>query len=554
MDEIGQKIIKAIGGRVDIGAIKDGLAWANEHYDREFVRQLIEWSVRGYRLHRKESYFESYRLALLIDAPHVFDSFMQYLEIDRRPHERFYLPRRPQLKPMVDAIQELEDGNLDELFLACPPRVGKTTLCEMALSHIIGKNTELSNLYCSFSDTVVDTFYDGFQEILTDADTYNYTQIFPEAQIVRTNAKANVIDLGRAKHYPSFTGRPIGGTLNGSCDCTGLLIADDLCSGIEEAMNKDRMIALWAKVDNNLLTRAKGGAKIMWVGTRWSVIDPAGIRIDVLQNSDTFKSRKWKIINVPALNDKDESNFNYKYNVGFSTGYYRQRRASFERTGDMASWSAQFQGVPYERDSAVFAPDELTYFDGTLPEEEPDRVFMAVDPAWGGGDYVAAPICYQYGDTIYVPDVIYSNLDKSKTQPAIAGKVLEHKVKQMYIEGTKTTASFGEGIQHILKENHGYKMVLKTSFKNAMGAAAQGKNKEQRIWEAAPEIKDKMVFLKDGKRSKEYSLFMQNVFSFKITGKNKHDDAPDSLQMAVGYAFPKDVVRTKIASRSRIGF
>ena len=137
MDEIGQKIIKAIGGRVDIGAIKDGLAWANEHYDREFVRQLIEWSVRGYRLHRKESYFESYRLALLIDAPHVFDSFMQYLEIDRRPHERFYLPRRPQLKPMVDAIQELEDGNLDELFLACPPRVGKTTLCEMALSHII---------------------------------------------------------------------------------------------------------------------------------------------------------------------------------------------------------------------------------------------------------------------------------------------------------------------------------------------------------------------------------------------------------------------------------
>jgi hypothetical protein len=27
---------------------------------------------------------------------------------------------------------------------------------------------------------------------------------------------------------------------------------------------------------------------------------------------------------------------------------------------------------------------------------------------------------------------------------------------------------------------------------------------------------------------------MQNVFSYKMFGKNKHDDAPDSLAMAIG--------------------
>ena len=37
------------------------------------------------------------------------------------------------------------------------------------------------------------------------------------------------------------------------------------------------------------------------------------------------------------------------------------------------------------------------------------------------------------------------------------------------------------------------------------------------------------VFLEEGRRSKEYEMFMQNVYSFSITGKNKHDDAPDSL-------------------------
>jgi hypothetical protein len=28
---------------------------------------------------------------------------------------------------------------------------------------------------------------------------------------------------------------------------------------------------------------------------------------------------------------------------------------------------------------------------------------------------------------------------------------------------------------------------------------------------------------------------MQNVFSFSVMGKNKHDDAPDSLAMAVTF-------------------
>ena len=41
-----------------------------------------------------------------------------------------------------------------------------------------------------------------------------------------------------------------------------------------------------------------------------------------------------------------------------------------------------------------------------------------------------------------------------------------------------------------------------------------------------------MIF-NDGNHTKAYDISMQNVFSFKITGKNKHDDAPDSLAMAI---------------------
>ena len=78
---------------------------------------------------------------------------------------------------------------------------------------------------------------------------------------------------------------------------------------------------------------------------------------------------------------------------------------------------------------------------------------------------------------------------------------------------------------------------------------AIGKNKNDRILAASPDIREHFVFLESGKRPKEYEMFMQNVYSFKILGKNKHDDAPDSLQMAITFAFPKIDTKVTVARR-----
>ena len=551
--DIGQKIVKAIGQEYDIGAIRDGLAWYREHYDEYYVEQIRRKCVMGLKKHKKEEYFTLYRMGLLISAPHRFDQYMQYLEIDRRPKDRFYLPRREVLLPFVNALQDLADGKLEELFLSCPPRVGKSTTAMFYMTWCMGRDPEKANLYCSFSDTITTAFYNGVLEVMTDDHTYNFGQVFPNAPIVKTDAKQETIDLARAKRYPSFTARSLYGTLNGAVDCNGIQIADDLIGGIEEALNKDRLVSAWSKVDNNYLPRAKQGAKRLWIGTRWSLYDPTGIRMDILANSKFFKGYRWKAMNIPALDERDMSNFNYKYGVGFDTRYYRQRRASFERNGDLASWNAQYMGMPIEREGTVFSPDELNYYNGQLPDGEADKVFIAVDPAWGGGDYVAAPLCYQFGEEVYVADVVYNNGDKSKTQPKVAKMAMDGGCSRMYIEGTKTTASYGEGILDILKKAN-YPINLRTSFKNALGGAAFGKNKAERIYQSADEIKKRFVFLAEGKRSKEYQMFMQNVFSFKIVGKNKNDDAPDSLQMALTFAFPPDTGRSAVLSRSRLGF
>lgn len=498
------------------------------HDTNKWLKRMITQAIS--KTDNVSDFFQLYKRSLLFEAAYEFDSYMLYLEINRPPEQRFYQPRRRVMKVLVDAIQQLTDDELDELFLAMPPRVGKTTILMLLITWLIGRDSEKSNLYSAYSDVITKAMYNGILEILGDPVTYLWQDVFPNAKVVQTNAQDETINIDRKKRYPSLTCRSLYGTLNGACDCNGFEIWDDLIGGIEEAINPDRMISAWNKVDNNLIPRAKEQAKILACGTRWSIIDPAGKRMELLKSDERFRGRRFKIINLPALNERDESNFEYRYGVGFTTEYYQMRRASFERNDDLASWNAQYQQEPIEREGTLFPPDSFRYYNGELPDGDPDRVFMVVDPAFGGGDYVSAPVCLRYGDDIYVHDVVYDNSDKKITQPLLVNAVIRYNVAAMQIEANKSTEAYKEGVEALLKEK-GRRINLTTK------AAPTNIGKEQRIFDKAPDIKQRMIFLEPGKRSKKYEQFMQNVYSFKMYGNNKHDDAPDSLSMAIDMAF-----------------
>lgn len=471
----------------------------------------------------QKAYLEAYWDILLWLAQHGdLDSALLYLEKNRPADKRFYQNRRKVLKQVVDAMQGLLDDELDELFISMPPRVGKTTIVSFVTAIILGLEPESTNLYCSCNDGIAETYYRGVLAIINDDATYAWHEIFPNVRLAATNAKEHTVDMNRQKNYPTLRCVSIDMEINGKADCTRFLIGDDLCSGIIEARSPSRLAKKWDVVQNNLIPRQVGKkGKNIWIGTRWALADPLGKERELLETDPAFASKRWKAVEIPALDANGESNFDYPNGSGMTTEQFLQRRAAFEKDGDEASWLAQYMATPIERAGQVFDPTTMKFYNGVLPDGEPDRVFSFVDTAFGGGDFLSAPVAYQYGEDIYIHDVVFDKSDKFITIPEVVKLFADNNVGSACFEGTKTTADYKDAVDKKLREKD-----IRVNI--TMKAASTRMRKEDRIFDKAPEIRE-FYFRDTSNRSPQYSAFMRNLHAFSAEGQNLHDDAPDSL-------------------------
>lgn len=482
----------------------------------------------------KAQFDSLYWLMLRVEGRYLLDSYCIYIEKDRKPEERFYQPRRKTLSKVVDICQELEDDKLDEAFVHMPARVGKTQIITLAMAWHCCRNMENSNLYCSYKEDAGGSFLDGVKEIWTDP-IYKHMDIFPETKIVSTDAKANTIDLGRKKKYKSLSGKGLTSGLNGLYDANGWLVADDVLEGIQDVLNPVILERKQQIFDNNLMKRKKEGCKVLYNGTIWSLHDIFMNRQAFLENNPEAKDTRWKILKIPALDpDTDESNFEYDYNVGFSTKYYRMERAKFEENDDMASWFCQCQQEPIEREGSVFNPEHMNFYNGILPNEPPLKIVAACDVALGGGDYLSMPIAYVYTDgSVYIHDVVYDNSEKEITQPLVVRAIIDNNVGTAFFEANAMGLGYKDDIDRMLKEK-GQRVNVESRYAQQMmlstgaSVAKSHVRKEQRIWDNAGDIR-KFIFRQPGCQSSMYRKFMNSVYSFTMTGRNRNDDAPDSL-------------------------
>ena len=493
---------------------KDNFAHAHSYLPdlRTHVSRAAEKDDTGemYRL---------YRDLLLFDAPHDFDCFCRFLEWEREPDKRFYLPRRKQLLPLAHALQRLEERKTKLLCISCPPGIGKTTLAEFFLTWTGGRHPELPNICGSHSNAFLRGLYDELVRIVGKRSEYLWQKVFPYVKMVGTNAKDMMIDLGFRKRFSTYELSSVGSGNAGRIRAANLLYVDDLIDGIETALSRERLDKLWQQYYTDYRQRKIGDCAELHIATRWSVHDVIGRLEDAYGSQEDSE-----FIVCPALDDNDESNFDYPYGVGFTTQFYHEQREIM----DQASWKALYMNEPIEREGQLYPPDQLQrYFD--LPEGEPDAIIGVCDTKTTGSDYCVMPICFQYGNRFYVEDCLCENYAPNIVEVNLVNKICQWNPHMVRFESNVAGGKLAADIQQAVKDRN-CRTRIETKWTQ--------QNKETKILVNAPWVMEHCVFRDDsvlhGDQWREYRNMLQQLTSYSLEGKNKHDDVCDAFaQLAV---------------------
>lgn len=464
--------------------------------------------------------YEFYEQVLLMAAPWHFDSYCLYLEWDRDPEKRFYEPRRKVLKQVADKLQKLSEGKTKILCISMPPGVGKSTIAIFYLTWMAGKYPNEPMLTGSHSNAFITGCYQEVLRVL-DGGEYRWHEVFPLVSILRTNAKDTRIDLsdhgGKGKRFETLEFTSVGSGNAGLYRASRLLYCDDLVSGIEVALSKERLDKLWEIYTTDLRQRKIGDhCGELHIATRWSVHDIIG-RLERQYEGDPMFDK----LVLPAVDEHDESNFDYDYGVGFSSEFYHEQREIM----DEVSWLALYMNQPIEREGLLYHKEQLNYY-FDLPSEEPDGIIAVCDTKDKGKDYCVLPVGYKYGNRVYIEDILCDNGNPDVIDERIAQKLLHHKVRYARFESNAAGGRVAKTAQDNVKKGGG-SCNISTKFSTA--------NKETRIIMAYPYVMEHFYFKDSTLQNKEYKTAMAMLCSWTMAGRNSHDDVPDAIAMLADF-------------------
>lgn len=511
-------------------------AFETEHDEKwalKVTEYIKEWCLYGIRcgidvLQMDELYWKT----LKAEAPYWFESYLFYMERKRQPQKRFYEPRQETLNVVVQDLQDLEDGIIEFYGLSLPPRVGKSTVCIFFLSWVAGRHPDLHNAMGGHSGILAKGFYKEFLNLITSPE-YCYNEIFPNVVLESKSADEYTVNLNTPDRFATLTCRGIDGTWTGAIDISvgGYLYVDDLIRDRQESLSPVRLEGRYQDYLNIMVDRKNDGAKELMVGTRWNVLDPLG------RNEERFKDNpKARFRKIPALNEHDESNFNYKYGLGFSTQYYRDLRDRLDKN----EWMAKYQQKPFIREGLLFPEDELNYYNGVLPDGE-YMTAAACDVAWGGGDSLSMPFGQAFGidGPVYIPDWIFNKGDKYTTKPLVVAKTMQLKPNMERFEANNGGDEYAEDIDRLLREQ-GFKTNI------SWAKASNQIGKMAKIIQYAPDIKRRFYFLKQELQSEEYKAAMEELCMLTQVGKNEHEDSADGLVQLLQLIDNGCIVKTQV--------
>lgn len=403
-----------------------------------------------------------------------------------------------------------------------------STLCIFFMSWVMGRRPNSHNAMAGHSGILAEGFYGELLNIITSPE-YAYDEVFPGVKLERKSADKLEINLGDYDRFPTITCRGIDGAWTGAIDISsdGYLYVDDLVKDRMEALSPTRLNNRYNDYLNVLVDRKNDGARELNVGTRWNTLDYIGRNEEKLRYNNEVRFRK-----IPALNDKNESNFEYLYGKGFSAKYFLDIKNRLDR----AEWMAKYIQAPFVREGLLFPEEELKFLSDGVIDTRDYRVVAACDPAFGGGDSVSMPICLDYGVGMSKPiiDWVFNKGTVKTTVPLIVDKIIRYDIVEVEFEANSAGILYCEYIKTALKDRGYNHCRCYTKY------APVKLTKMEKIKAYSDYVKDTFIFLlpnrngqemEDGayRRTSEYNDAMDELETFTAEGRNIRDDAADGI-------------------------
>ena len=479
------------------------------------------WDLEKYSFEKSIPYkiLDDLYEVILVEAQNKnVDSYFRYIEKNREPKERFYMPRRKQFLKigLVDGLQGMIDDKYDMLLISLIPGAGKTAIEKFFLSGVIGWFPKDFNLFYSHSSDITRMFYDGEYDIVMNAEEYTWHEIFPKLKVSGQNAKMEQFNVGKYKPFPSVQCTSVGSKNAGKVRASKFLLVDDMIGGIEEALNKNTLDKLWDKYAVDARQRKiqdtdGNNCKEIHIATRWSVYDVIGRIQKMYEWNDRVKT-----IAVPDVDPvTGESNFDYEYS-GFTVDFFADQQLLM----DDVSYRCLYKQEPIEREGLLFPEDKIRRY-LNLPHGEPEIITGQCDTKGKGTDFFVLPVLQKYGEDYYCVDCVCDNTADYEMQYENAANILVNNMVQ------ECEFERNAGGDRVAMEVN--KRVEQKGWICNITDTPTETNKEARIYQCSAWILQHVIFKDKSMYSPKepYGIMMQLLSGYSVSDKKQLDDVPD---------------------------
>jgi predicted phage terminase large subunit-like protein len=417
------------------------------------------------------------------------------------------------------------------LIINLPPGFGKSYTTALFNTWCYGKNIKHKVISVSYNQSLSIQSSKAVRELIQveslkgDEELYVFSDIFPKCEIKYGDGAMERWSLKGKNIYNSYLATSLDGTLTGMRCNMGII--DDPIKNANEAYNENIKSNHFNFYKNTFSSRILDGGQQIIIQTRWATDDLAGKLLS------EFKEKCYELKMCAVVDNKS-----------LCEDLYSSRDLQDkQKTLDKNIWLANYMQQPIDLKGVLYNKFK-TY--GDVHTDMFERIIAYVDTADTGNDYLCMWIVGVVGTYGYVLDTLYTDKSMEFTESETARLLHMHSVRECIVESNNGGRGFARNVESILKNKLKNKICIVTWFH-------QNKNKNSRILVNATNVNEQIVLPESFE--KRFPKLYKDLTSYQRKGKNKHDDAPDSLTGVVelinGEIKTKNKI--KVGIRSRLG-